>query len=360
MDRTPDNRRDQRRMVVLTPTFTPVGGVVKVFDYVKHALDAGWSVEIGCPEPIEDAKLLREISHIDHVLDVVEHHQSLSVPIGIDDLVLFSWPHHYMRISANLPRGFRHEQIIHLVQNVRHANPNWVDGFPTRLLGRPLTRIMITEEVDAACRPWINPNSITETIIEGHAADFFARERSGGLRPPIRVGYTTWKSEVGIAVEEALADDGRFRFESIREPAGWSRIRKLYHRSDVFLGCPGREEGFYLVGLEAMAAGAILIMSDAVGNRAYGRWGENCHLVDHDDADGYVQRLQWLADADDLEIESMRAAGYATVPRFSLANEAEGFRRVLDRIESHRLSGAATAGSASTGGAGPASAYAGI
>ena len=328
-----------KRMVFLTPTFTPVGGVVKVFDYVNHALAAGWAVEVGCPEPIEEATHLRDIPHVANALETVTYRQSLSVPIGLDDVVVFSWPHHYMKISANLPRRFRHEQIIHLVQNVRHANPHWTDGFPTRLLGRPITRIMITDEVEQACRPWVNPNSITETIIEGHAADFFSKDRNGGLTAPgddlgrpVRVGYTTWKSDVGVAIEEALDGDERFQFASIRTSAGWSEIRELYHWSDVFLGCPGKEEGFYLVGLEVMASGALLIMSDAGGNRAYAQWGKNCVLAEHDQVESYLACLESLVAADDHTIETMRKAGYQTVPNFSLESEAEGFHRVLDRL----------------------------
>ena len=33
---------------VITPTYRPAGGVVKIMDYVTHALDAGYAVSISC------------------------------------------------------------------------------------------------------------------------------------------------------------------------------------------------------------------------------------------------------------------------------------------------------------------------
>ncbi len=82
---------------------------------------------------------------------------------------------------------------------------------------------------------------------------------------------------------------GASSFRAIREPVGWDELRELYHWSDVFLATPLVEEGFYMPGLEAMAAGAVVISSDAGGNRAYCRFGENCVGVGLEDAGGYVE-----------------------------------------------------------------------
>ena len=38
---------DRRRLWAVTPSVKPVGGVVKVFDYVLHALDLGWAAATG-------------------------------------------------------------------------------------------------------------------------------------------------------------------------------------------------------------------------------------------------------------------------------------------------------------------------
>ncbi len=321
-----------RRIVFYSPTYDPVGGVVKIFDYVNHALAADMHVEFACPKPFPHEGPIQDIPHIADALNTIKIHRSLDVPIGQDDLAFFSWPTHYRDIAECLPAGYSHDQLIHIVQNVRHANPHWIKGYATRLLGRPLSRIMITDEVEAACRPWVNPNSITETIIEGHAADYFSKARFGQFNNPIRVGYTTWKSEVGLEVEQLLADDDRFVFQSIQTTAGWSDIRSLYHWSDIFLGCPGPEEGFYLVGLEAMAAGAILLMSDAGGNRAYAQWGKNCLQVRHDSASDYVDKIDDLATSHPEIVNDLRLSGYQTPAAFTLDREAAQFRQMVANI----------------------------
>ena len=36
-------------MHFLTPTYRPAGGVVKIFDYLVHALDLGYQAHVHCP-----------------------------------------------------------------------------------------------------------------------------------------------------------------------------------------------------------------------------------------------------------------------------------------------------------------------
>src|SRR5436305_12142926 len=171
-----------------------------------------------------------------------------------------------------------HERVIHIVQNTRHANPAFTGGYALRLLSRPMGRIMVAHEVMSACAPHLNPESATATIVEAHDWSFFYRHRGGGLPQPIRVGYTTWKSDLGMKVEQAAQERGlgdRFAFASIRGIASCPQVRALLHACDLFLCCPGPEEGFYLPGLEGLAAGTIVITPDVGGNRAYCRFGEN-------------------------------------------------------------------------------------
>ena len=178
----------------------------------------------------------------------------------------------------------------------------------------------------------------------------FSKARRGGLPAPIKVGYTTWKSEVGVRAEERLAGDPRFEFRSIRETADWAAIAELYRWSDVFLGCPGPEEGFYLVGLEALAAGCLLVMADALGNRSYARWGHNCTEVPLEDDQAYARAVTdiagWTAD----QVETRRNNGYADLADFTLDRERREFGRFLaglDTVEPEvdRVGATATASS---------------
>jgi glycosyltransferase involved in cell wall biosynthesis len=113
---------------------------------------------------------------------------------------------------------------------------------------------------------------------------------------------------------------------------GWDELRDLYQWSDVFLATPLAEEGFYMPGLEAMAAGAVVVSPDAGGNRAYCRFGENCVRVEFGDAAGYVAALRGLKEADPGEIERLRRSGLETAGLHTLAHERERFGEFMGRL----------------------------
>lgn len=326
-----------KKMYFMTPTFRPVGGVVKIFDYVNHAVALGYEPVICAPESFKPGLPLFRIPRFSRLTpeNGVRFTDLDKVAIGPHDLAFLSWPTHYEVAEARMSRWTRHEQVIFIVQNVRWANPRWTGGYALRLLSRPMARIMTNDVVLEACRPYLNQKSLTEVILLGNESNFFRKDRTGGLTDtdsdrPVRVGYTTWKSAVGDEVAALLKDDPGFQFRAIREPVGWQELRDLYHWSDVFLATPLAEEGFYMPGLEAMAAGAVVISPDAGGNRAYCSFGENCLYVDLEDAAGYAETLRTLRDGG--EAERLRRAGYETVGRHTLENEREGFAGFMDRL----------------------------
>lgn len=329
-----------KRMYFMTPTFRPVGGVVKVFDYVNHARSLGYEPVIACPEPYKPGLPLFEIPRFSGISpdNGVKFTDLEKVTVGPHDLAFLSWPTHYEIVEPRLSRWTRHEQVIFIVQNVRWANPSFTGGYALRLLSRPMARIMTNDVVLEAVKPYLNPSSMSEVILLGNESSFFAKERRGGLGNPVKVGYTTWKSGVGDEVARILADDRRFEFRAIREPVGWKELRELYHWSDVFLATPLVEEGFYMPGLEAMAAGAVVISSDAGGNRAYCRFGENCVGVRFEDAGGYVEALKSLREGSAQEVERLRGAGYEAVKQHTLEHERERFGEFMERLI-HRLDG---------------------
>jgi glycosyltransferase involved in cell wall biosynthesis len=200
------------------------------------------------------------------------------------------------------------------------------------VLTRPASRISINRIVADTIGPWLDHRGLHRVINLGHDAAYFAKERTGGLGSPVRVAYTTWKSDVGIRVQASLDGEPGFEFRSIRETATWPQLRELYHWADVFLCAPSPEEGMYLPGLEAMAAGALVVTPDVGGNLAYCRPDENCLLVGYDAVDDYVAVLRRLVTAPVSDLEAMRSAGYAIVPSFDLAAERAGFAAFLDEL----------------------------
>jgi Glycosyl transferases group 1 len=322
-------------MYFMTPTFRPVGGVVKVFDYVNHARSLGYEPVIACPEPYKPGLPLFGISRFSNISPEsgVSFTDLKKVSVGPHDLAFLSWPTHYEIVEPRLSRWTRHEQVIFIVQNVRWVNPKFTGGYALRLLSRPMARIMTNDVVLEAIKPYLNPSSMSEVIRIGHDTGFFARERTGAFGSPIRVAYTTWKSNVGDEVASLLGKpDSGFSFRAIREPVGWEELRRLYHWADVFLATPLLEEGFYLPGLEAMAAGAVVISPDAGGNRAYCRFGENCLPVEFGEASSYVDALQSLKSHSTYDINRLRTGGYETTGLHTLAHERERFGEFMERL----------------------------
>ena len=328
---------DARRMYFMTPTFRPVGGVVKIMDYVNHARSLGYEAVIACPEQYKPGLPVFEIPRFSDISpeNGIKFTDLEKVSVAPHELAFLSWPTHYEILEPRLSRWTRHEQVIFIVQNVRWANPAFTNGYAVRLLSRPMARIMTNDVVLEAVKPYLNPSSMTVVIDLGNDSGFFAKERSGGFDPPIKVGYTTWKSDVGDEVASLLAGSPHFEFRAIRNPVSWAELRELYHWSDAFLATPLVEEGFYMPGLEAMAAGAVVISSDAGGNRAYCRFGENCIEVGMDDAQGYVGALEGLRAAGAEEIERLRRNGYQTVGRHTLARERERFGEFMEQLTEH-------------------------
>ncbi len=322
------------RIYFLTPTFRPVGGVIKIFDYALHALDLGHEPVICCPEPFEPDLPLFGIERLAPLQPDrgVRYIQGFSFGVEPADFAFFSWPEHMAHIAPRLAPGTAQTRIIHLVQNTRHANPFWIDGYATRLLTRPMARIMVTRETLEACLPYLNKSSPTRVITEGHDWPYFFKERGGELSRPLRVAYTTWKSQVGVQVEESLADDARFTFRSIRGVASWAELREMYQWADVVLGTPGPEEGFYLLGLEAMAAGAVLITADAGGNRSYSQFGENCLEASFESADDYRSALARVLAMAPAQVAEMRQAAYRVLQNHTLDRERAEFGQFLQML----------------------------
>jgi hypothetical protein len=317
------------QMHFLTPTYRPAGGVVKVFDYLVHALELGYEAHVHCPVTLSEDEALFSIPRFTSLRGDprVTFHRGLNVGVWPRDWVLFSWPAHYEQIARGLDLDTPHERVIHLVQNTRHANPEFAEGYPIRLLARPMARIMVAHEVTEAVRPHLNRSSAATTIVEAHDWGFFQRVRRGGLPLRMNVGYTTWKSDLGVRVQRAAGS--RFAFRSIRRTASWSEVRELLHWSDVFMCCPGPQEGFYLPGLEALAAGALVMTPDVGGNRAYCRFGENCLEVGFEDVGSYVAALSELQRSEPGRVQALRDRGYATLEGHRLARERAAFGQFL-------------------------------
>jgi glycosyltransferase involved in cell wall biosynthesis len=90
-------------------------------------------------------------------------------------------------------------------------------------------------------------------------------------------------------------------------------------------------QAFGLPALEAMACGAVSVLTDAGGVREYARDGENCLLVpprDVDAAAGAILRLL----SDEPLVTRLRDAGFVTSRELSLKRQARDTLAMLDAL----------------------------
>ncbi len=312
------------------------GGVIKILDYAAHAAAVGPVTIWGDPLP-ETSAPIRSVPVVDRLLadetvrirPIAELRPEM---VGPRDLLLFTEPTHIGIVDRlDVPP----DRTVHLVQGTRHANPNWNEGRNYRLLHRPMVRIAVSDPVADIIAPHVDGQFPTHTIVEGHDLEFFSLDRPAfDPARPLRVLFMTWKSNLGDRVATALAEEPGISFTAVRTPLGWPSLRNRYRAADVFLGAPGPEEGFYLPGLEAMAADCALVMAIVGGNASYCEPGINMIAADFGDVDDHVRALRSLR-ADPELLETLRTGGRDTTARHTLARERAQFIEILRNPTAH-------------------------
>lgn len=159
--------------------------------------------------------------------------------------------------------------VINLIQHIRHGKA----GDPRRqYLGRPAVRICVSDEVAAAINATGEVNGPVHVIPNGVDLD---RIPSGNQRD-IGVLISGAKNPgFATAIQAHLAIEG---IDSLILTKMQPRdaFLELLSRAEVVVTLPNPEEGFFLPALEAMAAGAVVVCPDCIGNRGFCHDGWNC------------------------------------------------------------------------------------
>ena len=132
----------------------------------------------------------------------------------------------------------------------------------------------------------------------------------------------------GVEPEAAEGLDARYVFGPSDE-----EVNELFNRAAVFVQT-SRHEGFCLPPLEAMAAGAPVVCTDAHGNRDFCRDGENCLMVEPEPAAVAAGIQRVLSDA--ALRERLVAGGLATVGEYAWDRRIDQLEELLLRVADER------------------------
>ena len=214
--------------------------------------------------------------------------------------------------------------VINLIQGIRHAN---ADDRRRRYLSRPAVRICVSEEVAAAVLATGEVNGPVHVIPNGIDLD----QIPWGEKRDIDVLIAGAKNPaLAKALHDKLVQEGLMcRLLSGKIPR--SDFLELLSRAAVAVTLPLQQEGFFLPALEAMAAGAVVVCPDCVGNRSFCHDGVNCFRTTYE-LDALVRAT---LDATRLDFDrraALRLAAKNEAEQHGLEAERTAFLRILDAL----------------------------
>lgn len=215
---------------------------------------------------------------------------------------------------------------ICLVQGFQHLEPR---SAHYAYLERAALRICVSTAVADAVRDSGRANGPIVAIPNGIDLAML-----GGFAAPKR-GATVFiagMKEPALATEIAgLLEARGVEVDLAIDPVGRAQFLGRMSACAVTIGLPLAIDGFYLPGLEAMALGSALVVTDAIGPRSFCVDERNC-IIAGADAASYAEAARLLL-ADSGIAGRLREAGYRTAREHSLETERAAFHRALAEFD---------------------------
>ena len=127
---------------------------------------------------------------------------------------------------------------------------------------------------------------------------------------------------MALCEEKGLQD--RFDFPGWKTP---EEVIGIFHQSDI-LFMPSRSEGLPVTGIQGMASGLALLLSNAGGNPEIISEGVNGYIQDPDDTETYANNLQLLL-TDSDRLLKMRKASLDLAASFDIRKTAADYLKVF-------------------------------
>ena len=241
--------------------------------------------------------------------------------------VLFIAGLDWLRLTpADRPRS--RIPIINLIQHVRHGDR---DDPRHDFLSHRAIRICVSAEVGAALRATRRVNGPIHVIPNGLDLTERGIDRTWTERAWDVVIVAGKAPELGAMLFQTLAQGGR-RVHLVDSWRARPEFLNTLSEGRVAVLLPHRAEGFYLPALEAMAAGALVVCPDCIGNRSFCLAGRNCQQPEYTPADIIDKTLALLALAPGPR-EAMLEEARRTVEQHDLMGERRAFLDILESAE---------------------------
>ena len=121
--------------------------------------------------------------------------------------------------------------------------------------------------------------------------------------------------------------DGRIEFPGWKTP---EEVIDIFHHSDI-LFMPSLTEGLPVTGIQGMASGLALLLSNAGGNPEIIREGSNGFIHDPEDTEGFAKDLRTLLQDPDLLLK-MRKKSLEQAASFDIRKTADDYLKVIEEV----------------------------
>jgi glycosyltransferase involved in cell wall biosynthesis len=235
----------------------------------------------------------------------------------------------WRRVIPEEQRPRYSKPVVNLIQHVRHADAHDPLG-RHMLLRHSAIRICVSPEVEQAIMGTGRVRGPVFTIPDAIDVAMVEELAGHGPRDLDVVVAANKQPGLGQAVARRLEAPRRsVHLVDTRIPR--PDLIALMGRAHVAVTIPNPTEGFYLPAIEAMAAGALVVCADCIGNRSYCIDGENSFRPAYGE-DAIVAAAE-RALASGAARERLVRAARATARAHDLPGERRAFLEILDRAD---------------------------
>jgi len=293
------------RIIYVLQTLGFSGGIKMVFDHANRLPKDKYSVEVWgldaheCPWHINDDVKLRTFKNYERMSTALESQEAIKVATWWET----AFPVWLASVKKGIPVYFIQEIETWFYPNdvvaqsavvscyrkeFRNMTTSQFNLDEIRAMGLKATSIPCGYD-DTVNKP-LKSVKREDNILASNGRMFFQKNLDFTIKGWQAMGEDRPELLLYGAEPEIARLDKKITYET--RPSN-EEVNTIFNRATVFIQT-SRHEGFCLPLLEAMAAGAPVVCTDAHGNRDFCFNGKNCLMVEHDNVEQLQEALQKL------------------------------------------------------------------